>query len=310
MREEQSKFETLKANLKRLMKKKWALPAVYLSLAALVITAFIWMAGDGDQLTEEDPQESEFDIEGPIDGVDDPDADDAEQDALTAAVQDEVFKMPVLDEHSIDIVGTFFDYEASEDEQKDSLVRYNNYYYQNQGIDLSSEDNESFDVVSAMSGNVVKAEEDDLFGKVVEIQHDDEVKTVYQSLADLQVEKGDTVEQGDMIASAGENLFNSDAGVHAHFEIRRNGVAVDPYEYFDEPLAALPEVEEESSLLEQDLPSLPEEETDMPEENFDEELDELHDRLDEPNGEEEDDELEGEESDDDEEEEDGEESDE
>ncbi|MDG5787289.1 M23 family metallopeptidase [Evansella sp. AB-P1] len=249
-----SKNETMQAKMKRLMKKRWAVPALYLGMAAVVLTTFIWVAGTGEDVTE-DQRDSEFDIADP-DGLDEPMAND-DEDAVPVTATNEVFQLPVLDENEVAVVGTFYDYESSTEEQEASLVRYNNYFYTNKGIDLSSEEGESFDVSAAMSGTVVKAEEDALFGQVVHIEHDEDIVTIYQSLDGVLVEVGQTVKQGDVIGRAGRNLYNSDAGVHVHFEIRKEGVAVNPLDYMEQPMNSLPEMDPERVANETEAEELP-----------------------------------------------------
>ncbi|MBM7095611.1 M23 family metallopeptidase [Bacillus sp. H-16] len=243
-----SKVEQLKANLKRLMKKRFTMPALYLTLAAVVITGFIWLTSTSEDLTQDPTQDSEFDIVQPGD----------DEDATPVAVQNEVFEMPVLDENEVSVVGSFYDYESSVDEQVDALIQYNNYYYQNKGVDFASDNGESFDVTAAMSGTVVKAEEDALFGQVVHVEHDDDILSIYQSLEGVLVEAGQTVKQGDVMARAGRNLYNTDAGVHLHFEIRKDGVPVNPLEYMEQPIASLPDVEEDQAAQEPGSEELPE----------------------------------------------------
>lgn len=239
--EKASIMKQLQAKIKRLMKKRWTMPALYLSLAAITLTTFIWLANaDENRETADNNQDSQFDIND--DGLEDTMANDNE-DALPVTAMNEVFQMPVVDESEVAVVGTFFDYESSTADQVDSLIRYNNYYYQNKGIDLASKDGESFDVTAVMSGTVVKSEEDALFGQVVHIEHDKDVVTIYQSLGNTSVELGQTVKQGDVIAKASKNLYNSEAGVHLHFELRKNGVPVNPLDYMEQALTALPKVD-------------------------------------------------------------------
>ncbi|MBU9723415.1 MULTISPECIES: M23 family metallopeptidase [Bacillaceae] len=238
-----SKREPMQAKLKRLMKKRWAVPALYLGLAAVVITTFIWLAGSGEDLAEE--RDSEFDIEYSGD-LEEP-MGDTDEDAVPVTSTNEVFQLPVLDENEVAVVGTFFDYESSEEDRANALIRYNNSYHQNTGIDISNEDGESFDVSAAMSGTVTKAEEDALFGHVVHIEHDEDVVTIYQALEDLKVEVGQTVKQGDLLGQAGRNLYNSEAGVHVHFEIRKDGHPVNPMNYMDQPMSALPTTDPEEA---------------------------------------------------------------
>lgn len=237
--EKASIWKRMQVKMKRLMRKRWALPAIFLTLTAIVLATFLWITGNESDIADHQ-QDSQFDINN--DGHEDAMLTE-EDDAVPVTTTNEVFQLPVLDENEVEVVGTFFDYESSKEEQVNSLIRYDNYYHQNKGIDLASEEGESFDVTAAMSGTVVKAEEDALFGQVVHIEHDKDVVTIYQSLEGLLVEVGQTVKQGDVIGRAGRNLFNKDAGVHVHFEIRKDGVPVNPLDYLDKTLAALPNVE-------------------------------------------------------------------
>jgi len=49
-----SKLAKMKENLQKMMKKRWALPAIYLGLAALVLSAGLWLQAT-DQTVQEDP---------------------------------------------------------------------------------------------------------------------------------------------------------------------------------------------------------------------------------------------------------------
>ncbi|MFA9560202.1 peptidoglycan DD-metalloendopeptidase family protein [Evansella sp. AB-rgal1] len=242
MSNHEEKQETMQVKLKRLMKNRWAVPAIYLGLAAVVLTTFMWISSTGTDVAD-DERESEFDINNP--NLDTP-LDDGDEDAIPVTATNEVFQYPVLDENEVAVVGTFFDRETPSEDQEQAFIEYNNYFYTNKGIDLSSEEGESFDVTAAMSGTVVKAEDDALFGQVVHIEHDEDIVTIYQSLEGTLVEVGQTVRQGDVIGRAGRNLYNSDAGVHLHFEIRKDGVPVNPIAYMEQPMSALPSMDPET----------------------------------------------------------------
>ncbi|RKL68023.1 stage II sporulation protein [Salipaludibacillus neizhouensis] len=266
-----SKWGRMQAKMKRLAKKRWMLPALYLGLSAVVLTTFLWMTSTTD-LTDEQ-RDSEFDIENigghqeegsPEELADentgDPQAE--EEEAVPVVAQDEVFELPVMDENEVAVVGTFHDYEASVEEQETALVRYNNYFYQNKGIDLAKEDGEAFDVTASMSGTIVKAEEDALFGQVVHVEHDEDILSIYQSLDELKVEVGQTVKQGDVLGEAGRSLYNQDAGIHTHFEIRKDGVPVNPIDFVDQGISALPNVSAEEADEQIEPESLPDPEED------------------------------------------------
>ncbi|MCR6112334.1 M23 family metallopeptidase [Bacillus sp. A301a_S52] len=253
-----SKWGQLQAKIKRLMKKRWALPALYLTMSAVVLTTFLWMTSTSENLTEE--KDSQFNIESEQNNQRFNVAEDAEtnEDAIPAVSHDEVFELPVLEEKEVAVVGIFHDFDTSLEDQEQAFIRYNNYFYQNRGIDLAKEDGETFDVAAAMSGTVVKAEEDALFGQVVHIEHDEDILTIYQSLDGVSLEPGQTVKQGDVIGQAGRNLYNREAGVHAHFEIRKANVPVNPLDYLDQGLAALPDVSDEDIAKQKEPEEVPE----------------------------------------------------
>lgn len=140
---------------------------------------------------------------------------------------------PYKDEQ-IKILKDYYDYQADEKEQINSIIVYNNTYLQNSGICYGGKD--EFDVVSILDGKVIDIKEDDVVGTTVQIEHDNKIVSVYQSLKDVKVKVGDTVAQGDVIASAGVNNLNKDLGTHLYFELIVDGKSVDPENYFDKLL--------------------------------------------------------------------------
>lgn len=213
---------------KRLLKKRWFYPAVYLGLAALVITVVLWTQIGSNVAEQQDDTTAHNDTE----------------EAIPTAQHQELFVEPILAD-DVEVQTPFYDPAASAEEQESALVFYNNKYHQNQGIDYTRTNGETFDVTAAMSGKVTKAEKDALLGHVVEIEHANGVTTVYQSLENVNVSEGDDVEQGDVIGQAGQNTFNKEAGIHLHFEIRKDGMAVNPIDFFGKSVADIPNVEEQ-----------------------------------------------------------------
>jgi len=67
------------------------------------------------------------------------------------------------------------------------------------------------------------------YGYMVEIQHNNGLKTVYAHCSKLYVKTGDFVGKGDLIAAVGST--GRSTGPHLHFEVRVNGKAVDPRQY-------------------------------------------------------------------------------
>lgn len=102
---------------------------------------------------------------------------------------------------------------------------------QNSGIDLSS--GNVFDVVSILDGEVISVKEDELLGKIVEIRHENELISVYQSLSEINVKENDKVLANQVIGKSGESNVNKDLGNHLHFELYHHGKVVNPINYFD-----------------------------------------------------------------------------
>ena len=132
---------------------------------------------------------------------------------------------------SVTIGKTFYDYKGEEESQEQSLIVQNNTYYQNTGIDYTK--NDPFEVVSIADGTVAEVKEDELVGKVVEIEHKNGLISIYQSLGEVMVNKGDSVVQGQLIGKSGTNEMDKELGNHLHFEIYENGHNVDPTLYLN-----------------------------------------------------------------------------
>lgn len=230
MREEEKQKSVNPLKAKWYKKKRWVYPAVYLGFAAVILASVLWYQNSiGDKLSEE---------ADPI-GYD-------ERDSVPVIADAEVFKSPV-DDKAVQVQKKYYDSEASEAEQEAALVFYNNTYFQNKGINYATESGEPFEVKASLSGKVVKATQEPLLGYVVHIEHDNGVMTHYSSLADLQVEKGDTVKQGDVLGNAGMNLLDKESKVHAHFEVRKDGVAVNPEDYFNKSVTDVPDQKQDAN---------------------------------------------------------------
>ena len=78
--------------------------------------------------------------------------------------------------------------------------------------------------------------EDDLLGTVVEIDHGNDVVSVYANLdVSPAVGVGQMVACGDTVGAVGTTaLAESGEEAHLHFAMRRGGSTVDPAEYLPE----------------------------------------------------------------------------
>lgn len=89
--------------------------------------------------------------------------------------------------------------------------------------------------------NIQNIKEDNLLGKTVDIKHNNEIISIYQSLGEVKVKKDDVVKQGDIIGKSGTSNFSKDLGDHLHFELIYKGQAVNPEEYYEKELGDLQE---------------------------------------------------------------------
>ncbi|SFC04734.1 Peptidase family M23 [Marinospirillum celere] len=96
-----------------------------------------------------------------------------------------------------------------------------------EGIDYAGRENS--DVLATGAGVVVFAARRGGFGKLVEIDHGDGYLTRYAHLNEFRVSKGDLVQRGDIIGGMG--CTGRCTGTHVHYEVLRNGRAVDPARY-------------------------------------------------------------------------------
>ena len=147
---------------------------------------------------------------------------------------EETIKQPFADSN-VTISKNYYDYQASEEEQTNSILYHENTYIQNTGINYKS-DNE-FDVVSILSGEVIEVEEKELLGKSVTIRHDNELISVYQSLKDVTVNKGDKVTAGQVIGKSGSCDLITDSQNNLHFELYVKGTIADPEIYYNKKLS-------------------------------------------------------------------------
>ena len=82
---------------------------------------------------------------------------------------------------------------------------------------------------SSGAGTVVVAGRNGGYGNMVEIDHGDGLTTRYAHLSRVLVKTGDRVEASDLVGLSGTT--GRSTGPHLHYEVRRNGKAVDPMRF-------------------------------------------------------------------------------
>ena len=96
------------------------------------------------------------------------------------------------------------------------------------GVDFLAAEGDT--VYAPGAGTVVEVRKHRGFGNTMKIEHLEHVKTFYAHLGKTLLDKGDKVRRGDPIAIIGKSGLQSSLGLH--YEIRVNGVPVNPEDYF------------------------------------------------------------------------------
>lgn len=207
------------SGLRKLTRRRWFYPALYLCAASLILTGVLLfeMRGADQAKDKEEQNQVVFNQKDP---------------SRSMNAGEEVFEWPAA-KADTEVIQPYYDPAGTEQEQQAALVNYDNTYAQNTGINIGAKDEQAFAVQAAMSGKVTEAKKDNLLGYTVTLKHKNGVETLYQSLASLDVKLGQNVKQGETLGTAGISTFNKPMGIHAHFEIRKNGVPVNPVAYMD-----------------------------------------------------------------------------
>lgn len=96
------------------------------------------------------------------------------------------------------------------------------------GIDIAANPNES--VLATLDGTVILSAYTAETGYVIQVQHAQNIVSVYKHCGSLLKKEGDIVKAGEAIALVG-NTGEKTTGPHLHFELWNKGRAVDPSKY-------------------------------------------------------------------------------
>ena len=210
--------------MKKLRLKKGAIIGAYLIAFSLTGMSAFYVSQNmqANNPTEED-----------IEYVNSSIIDDDEKDR--EVIKEDVKMVKPYTDENVQVLKYFYDYQANADSQEKSILYHENTYIQNSGMDFGLEN--TFDVVSVLDGTVVDVREDELLGTVVEIKHDNDFISSYQSLSEVSVKKNDAITRGQVIGKSGTNTIDQDLGNHLHFELYKSGEVVDPSKYFDQVIS-------------------------------------------------------------------------
>jgi len=198
----------------------WIIPAVYTLVVFLLIFGLYLTVNNSKELKFEEPknEKSNFVFEDQVRN----EMNDIAKPVISAK---EVSLRPYNND-LVTIGKYYYSYESTTDQQEESIHNYKSKYFQNRGVDYSSES--TFEVNAFLKGTVLKVKDDVVFGKVIEIVHEDNVLSSYSSLSEVFVSEGDEVTRGQKIGLSGNNQFLSSNQTHLHFEVRKGLVTIDP----------------------------------------------------------------------------------
>ncbi|RKP47286.1 M23 family metallopeptidase [Cohnella endophytica] len=210
------------SGFKKLLSKRWVFPAAYMAAAAIIVTILWLNSGTG----QKDPKAA---VPG-LTGVENEATANgkASPDAAAVSTNGETLKWPVSKIEDMTTPIPFYDATASLEDREAAMVEYDQSFKPHMATDFARKDAATFDVLAALSGKVTVADQTPTNGYEVQIEHPNGLVTVYQSLTDLKVQVGDEVKQGAKIATSGTSELEPSEGAHVHFEVRNNGISVNP----------------------------------------------------------------------------------
>lgn len=153
---------------------------------------------------------------------------DVTENVLSEILPDK-FERPYLCEN-VKILSGFYSKDYDDESQKNSLIVYQNTYMPSSGTFYSSQD--EFDVVSVYDGKVKSIKKDEMLGDTVEVQHSDNLTTIYYSLKDVTVRENDDIKKGTIIGKATSNNLVTDKNV-LFIEVYLKGKQIDPEKFYE-----------------------------------------------------------------------------
>ena len=134
--------------------------------------------------------------------------------------------------NSTDVIATipFYNQNGTDEQQQAALIYYENIYMENTGVMYTSSN--EFNIFSVLDGTVKDIKDDTIMGKIVEIENNKAITTIYQSLGNVQVNIGDNLKQGDVIGTSGKNSIIANDLYSLHFEVYKKGEIIDPEQFY------------------------------------------------------------------------------
>ena len=216
--------------MKRKKLRKYVLPTVYVMVLCMMVTGIVFLSRN--LLDQAVANDENYNYSSSV---------FEETDEDSELVNDEVPEPTVTirpyTSENVTVAKEFYNTEESTENQEKALIFYENTYMPNTGI--LYEGDEAFDVVSILDGTVKEVKEDEILGKVVTIEHDKNITSVYYTLGEVKVEQGATVTRNQVIATSGTSKLQTTKPQTLLFETYVNGVLTNPNSLFAKNIAEL-----------------------------------------------------------------------
>jgi murein DD-endopeptidase MepM/ murein hydrolase activator NlpD len=89
-------------------------------------------------------------------------------------------------------------------------------------------------IKTVLDGKVSDTGSSPVYGSYIRIMHENGLQTIYANCSSIIAKKNDIVKKGDVIAEIG-GTGTASVGIHLHFEVWKDSLAVDPLEYISVP---------------------------------------------------------------------------
>ena len=130
----------------------------------------------------------------------------------------------------VSVSKTFYEMDATPEEQQKSLILFENIYMQNTGVLYTSD--EEFEIISVLDGIVKNIKEDEIMGTIVEVEYNKNLSVVYEGIKDVNVTLNEEIKKGDTIAKSGNIKLENEKEYTLHLEVYKDGLLLNPESFY------------------------------------------------------------------------------
>lgn len=209
--------------MKKIKASQVLIPTVYL-MGITVIALCLVAVGRGIRNYSSYYEKDEVILKDVFEETEEKNDEILEQETLETINTTSIIKPYLSDD--VKLSRSYYDENSDEKTQENSIIFYGNTYIPNMGTEYSSKN--EFDVVSVIDGTVTSIKQDSTLGYIVEIKHDNELKTIYQYLSKVKVQEGTTIYKGDVIGPSGKSIVTGNDDYTLHFEVYHKNKTINP----------------------------------------------------------------------------------